>query len=309
VAARALLLVLSAWLAFVFAGPALAADETEDGSDSQHDTPAADYSTLNSVAKSFGITDEDIKSGSTDLFECLRAVASNGGKHISRLSAPLDPDKLKEEVLGKLALDRSVYAAQSLLKANSRRVMIRGPNGMYESFRQVNDTCVTTLVRGGDPSQRLTQMVRDVEASNVPGEYSRCFFGTNADGDVFLCEELCAFDDNAQPLVFSETYAVRFLEGTWRDYLARQFIVVTLDEASSKKRTAACKAQATKTLFGFRKKWLAQEAGLADNADSDFAVDEQSASGPAVVCVFGDCLLWVEGEPFKSLSTITKPVN
>ena len=78
--------------------------------------PAPDYSTLNSVSKRFGITDEDIKSGYTDLFECLRAVAGNGGKHIPRFSDQLAPDKLKDKVRETLASGRSIRNVSMTLR-------------------------------------------------------------------------------------------------------------------------------------------------------------------------------------------------
>jgi len=287
----------------------VAADESGPKPSAQQEIAPADYSTLNSVAKSFGIADEDIKSAPTDLFECLRAVATTGGKHISHIYVPLDPEKLKNDVHAKLDSDNKLHAIQSVVMANSHRVMIRGANGMYESFRQCDDFGVTTLVRGKELSQRCSRMVYDAPTSNVPGEYDRCFFQRSPDGALSLCEEFSTFDDSNNPHVFSETYAIRLLEGTWEDYLGRRFVVVTLDGGGSKQRATAHRDHDSKALSGFRKKWLADEAGLADVADDDFLIEEKSTAGSITICVFGDCLLWVEEEPFLSVAAIKKPAR
>jgi hypothetical protein len=283
-------------------------------------------SRLEALTGWFGLTQEDIRFSSPELFECLRAYATLPERFVGDSPPPTDDKALVKRLDDLIEANDRILALFVLHIRNSGVVYCREATGVYEHLKSFSNGVTVVSLRGADAIVLPMDEPTTPTESEVDDDYIQPWLDKS--GTIRLRESQSITGvDNASFAWYVNDLAPKVLLGSWSEYLARKPVLLEFSEADQEKRAASekkvvesevMKDVARTGVLAALESLQWDEATAAEMAkrleQADVSIELSPRDIPATVSrifVLGDYLLLreVHGEDEFFTVTFTEPRN
>jgi len=204
----------------------------ESDQDKYSSTVQGPATRFDEAIKLFGISQEELRYSSPDLFECLRAYLDLKRQHALESFDRVDRDRVKEVLRTTLARNPKILAAFAVAGRDGGFVFSRGKAGLYRQIATAGDLVAGIAVRGREPSVFDVPMNSDPEDE----EYNDYWLlWQDANKNVRLRKYCFSEESESRTTFFScDDYSPIFVNGAWPDYLARRPVLLRLTAEDQK---------------------------------------------------------------------------